>query len=221
MASPQPEGGLPPPGLYAITPDEPLRERLLVAVEAVLAGGCRLLQYRDKVSDVGERLIRARSLVDLCRIHGARLIINDDVDLALAVAADGVHLGREDGQVAAARRRLGPSALIGASCYDDFSLAQAAQAAGANYVAFGAVYPSTTKPGAVAAPLALFARARQELAVPACAIGGITLDNAAPVVAAGAAYLAVISDLFSVSGPAAAMTRRVAAYQRLFEDLPR
>lgn len=192
-----------------------------MAVEAVLAGGCRVLQYRDKLSPPAIRRQRAEALLACCRKQEARLIINDDVALALAVGADGVHLGREDGLVAEARRCLGADALIGASCYDDFALALAAQTAGADYVAFGAVYPSTTKPGAVAAPLALFDRARRELSVPACAIGGITLANAAPVVAAGATYLAVISDLFSPSLSALEMTERAAAYQRLFKDLPR
>lgn len=212
------EAGLPPPGLYAITPDEPRWDRLRTAVEAVLAGGCGLLQYRDKISVPEELWRRAEALLAMCRARGARLIINDDVELALRVGADGVHLGREDGLVAEARRRLGQGRLIGASCYDNFALAQAA---GADYVAFGAVFPSSTKPGAVVAPLELFGRARRELGVPACAIGGITLANAAPVVAAGAAYVAVISDLFSPTLSALEMTERAAAYQRLFKDLPR
>ncbi|HZX29974.1 MAG TPA: thiamine phosphate synthase [Rhodocyclaceae bacterium] len=201
-------------GLYAITPDEPDTARLLAAVEAALAGGCRWLQYRDKLSAPDGRRVRAAALVSLCRRHGASLIVNDDVELAKAVSADGVHLGREDGSLAAARAALGPQAIIGASCYADLEAARQAAAEGADYVAFGAVYPSPTKPAASRAPIELFARCRTEIDVPVCAIGGITLANAAPLVAAGAALLAVISDLFSASDIAA----RSAAYQHLFED---
>lgn len=201
-------------GLYAITPDDPDTARLLTAVDAALAGGCRWLQYRDKVSQPSLRRQRAEALAARCRRHGAALIINDDVDLARAVAADGVHLGRDDGDLAAARAILGPGKILGASCYDDFEAARRAAAAGADYVAFGAVCPSPTKPRAVRAPIELFARCRAELAMPACAIGGITLAAAAPLIAAGASLLAVITDLFSAPDIAA----RAAAYQHLFEE---
>lgn len=201
-------------GLYAITPDEPDTSRLLGAVEAVLAGGCRWLQYRDKISPAPERLTRAHALADLCRRHGAGLIINDDIRLAREVAAAGVHLGRDDGSLADARAVLGPGSVLGASCYADPEAARRAAAAGADYVAFGAVYPSPTKPLASRAPIELFARCRAELHMPVCAIGGITLANAMPLVAAGADLLAVISDLFSAPDIAA----RSAAYQHLFEE---
>lgn len=201
-------------GLYAITPDEPDGGRLLAAVEAVLAGGCRWLQYRDKLASGEMRGERARALAALCRRYGAALIINDDIGLALAVAADGVHLGRDDGDIGAARAALASGGVVGASCYDDFEAARRAAAAGADYLAFGAVCPSPTKPEAVRAPIELFSRCRAELAVPACAIGGITLAAAAPFIAAGADLLAVISDLFSAPDIAA----RAAAYQHLFEE---
>jgi thiamine-phosphate pyrophosphorylase len=201
-------------GLYAITPDEPDASRLLAAVEAALAGGCRWLQYRDKTSLPAERQARATALAALCRRHGAALIVNDDVALAKAVSAAGVHLGRDDCSLADARAALGPQGIIGASCYADFEAARRAAAAGADYVAFGAVYPSPTKPGASRAPIELFARCRTEMNVPVCAIGGITLANAAPLVAAGASLLAIISDLFSATDIAA----RSAAYQHLFEE---
>lgn len=201
-------------GLYAITPDEVDAPRLLAAVEAVLAGGCRWVQYRDKLSGSAERRARAADLLALCRRYGAALIINDDVELAKAVGADGVHLGRDDGTLAAARALLGPEAVIGASCYADIEAARGAVAEGADYVAFGAVYPSPTKPAASRVPIELFARCRTEIDVPVCAIGGITLANAAPLIAAGATLLAVISDLFSASDIAA----RAAAYQYLFEE---
>ncbi len=211
---------LPPPlaGLYGITPDGLETPDLLAAVEAVLAGGCRWLQYRNKAAGPALRRRQAEGLAALCQARGAGLIINDDAELAQAVGAAGVHLGREDGGLAAARRLLGPQAVIGASCYQDFERARQAVAEGASYVAFGAVHASPTKPGAARAPLTLFDRARRELPVPACAIGGITLDNVAPVIQAGARLVAVISDLFHAGTPAA-MTARAAAYQRLFEDL--
>lgn len=201
-------------GLYAITPDEPDRARLLASVEAALVGGCRWLQYRDKLSAPAERLARAQALADLCRGRGAAFVVNDDIELAQAVAADGVHLGRDDGSLAAARAALGPDSVLGASCYADLEGARRAVAEGADYVAFGAVYPSPTKPAASRAPIELFARCRTEIDVPVCAIGGITLANAAPLVAAGASLLAVITDLFSASDIAV----RAAAYQHLFED---
>jgi len=190
-------------GLYVLT-DERLGENLLPAVAAALAGGARLVQYRDKSADPARRLEEARSLRRLTRKRGARLIVNDDPELASAVAADGVHLGRDDPDPGRARRLLGPRAVIGVSCYDSLAQARAAVAAGADYVAFGSVYPSPTKPGAVRAPLPLFAAAKDELAVPLCAIGGITAGNAAAVAAAGADLLAVVSAVVFAADPEAA-----------------
>jgi thiamine-phosphate pyrophosphorylase len=201
-------------GLYAITPEQPDGDRLLADVEAALAGGCRLLQYRDKTSAMPERVRRAHALRDLSRRFGARLLINDDLALAALVHADGAHLGGTDGNLAAARAILGPEKILGASCYADFAAAERATAAGADYIAFGAVYPSPTKPLASRAGLELFSRARAELATGACAIGGIMLTNAAPLITAGADLLAVITDLFSAPDIAA----RATAYQRLFEE---
>lgn len=205
----------PRPGLYAVTPDGLETPRLLMLAEAALAAGIPLLQYRDKSGDDARRREQATALRALCRRHGTRLIINDDAALAREVDADGVHLGGEDGDLAAARALLGPDKLIGASCYADFARAQAAAAAGANYVAFGAMYASPTKPQAPRAPFNLVTRARQELpGVQVAAIGGITLDNAAPVIAAGAQFIAVITDLFEAPD----VTARAAAYQRLFAE---
>ena len=199
-------------GLYAITPDGLPDDVLLACVEAALRGGVRLLQYRDKQSTPSRREEMARTLCALCRRYGTGFIVNDDLALALRVDADGVHLGGSDGDLIAARQVLGPGKLLGASCYADFELARAAVAAGADYVAFGAVYPSPTKPQAVRAPLELFARSRAELHVPACAIGGITLDNSPPLVAAGADLLAVITDLFGAPD----IQSRASAFHQLF-----
>jgi thiamine-phosphate pyrophosphorylase len=206
--------GLPLRGLYAITPDAVKPAILLAQVEAVLLGGATLVQYRDKSGSPAQRAEAARALCALCRRHGARLIINDDLALALAVDADGVHLGGSDGDLAAARQALQPGQLLGASCYADFDRARAAVAAGADYVAFGAAYPSLTKPQAGQAPRALFAKAHAELPVPVCAIGGITVDNAPLLLTAGADLLAVITDLFEAPDIAG----RAAAYQRLFKE---
>jgi thiamine-phosphate pyrophosphorylase len=190
-------------GLYAITPDGLSGERLVERVGAALRGGALLVQYRDKQRDLRQQAEIAGALRTLCQQHGARLIVNDSVQLALAVDADGVHLGGSDGDLAAARCALGPAKLLGASCYADFELARQALAAGADYVAFGAVYRSPTKPQAPLAPLSLFARCRAELNVPCCAIGGITAANGAALVAAGADLLAVITDLFEANDVAA------------------
>ncbi len=203
-------------GLYAITPDG-LREADLIArVEATLKGGAKILQYRDKTSPATQQVDVAGELRTLCRRFGALLIINDNLPLALSVDADGVHLGSDDGDLGAARRQLGPDKLLGASCYADFDLARTAAEAGADYVAFGAVFASPTKPHAVRADLSLFNRCRRELQLPACAIGGITLDNAAAVAAAGADMLAVITDLFNAQD----IEARARAYLPLFEGEP-
>jgi len=199
-------------GLYAITPECQDGQTLLRNVEAALLGGCRIVQYRDKLSTMPERVLRARALRDLTRRYQAKLLINDDLALARLIDADGVHLGQEDGNLAAARAILGPGKTLGASCYASFSVAQQAMAAGADYVAFGAVYPSPTKPNAPLAGVDLFSRAKAELAIANCAIGGITLANAPALVNAGADILAVITDLFNAPDIAA----RAAAYQRFF-----
>ncbi len=204
-------------GLYAITPEGLAPATLLARVDAALAGGVRLVQYRDKNGDPGVRSETARALLALCRRHGVRLIVNDDLALALAIGADGVHLGGTDGDLAAARQALGADKLLGASCYADFERARSAVAAGADYVAFGAVYASPTKPQALPAPLSLFARCRNELRIPACAIGGITLANAPPVLAAGADLLAVITDLFDFAN-VTDIRSHAARYRQLFEE---
>ena len=204
-------------GLYAITPDGLDAPALTARLDAALRGGVRFVQYRDKTHSAAQRGEIAGTLQALCRRYGARFVVNDDLALALALDADGVHLGGDDGDPAAARRALGPDKLLGVSCYADFELARAAAAAGADYVALGAVYPSPTKPLAPPAPLRLFARCRDELGLPACAIGGITLDNAPALIAAGAGLLAVISDLFAARD----VTARALAFGRLFEEKSR
>lgn len=183
-------------GLYAITPDESDTAGLVGKVRQALAGGARIVQYRNKAADGELRRSQGAALLELCRAERVPMIINDDVELALALGADGVHLGREDGDLAAARARLGAGRLLGASCYDRLDLAESARAAGADYVAFGSAFPSETKPGAPRAPLSLYLEARVRLGLPIVAIGGITRGNAGVLIAAGADAVAVISDLF-------------------------
>lgn len=200
-------------GLYALTPDRLDTVALCAAVEAALVGGTVLLQYRNKLADTGLRRAQAAELQALCTRFGVPLLINDDVELARDLRADGVHLGESDVDIQAARAALGPEAIIGASCYDDFARAERAAAAGASYLAFGAFYPSSTKPGARRASLDLLREAAQ-FDLPRVAIGGISADNARPLIAAGADLLAVISDVFDAPDIEAAARR----YAALFQD---
>jgi thiamine-phosphate pyrophosphorylase len=183
-------------GLYALTPDWADSAKLLNCMRAALAGGVRLVQYRNKCADPALKKTQATALLSLCREFGATLIINDDVVLALAIDADGVHIGAEDASLAQARTQLGPKKLIGVSCYNKLQLALESQSQGADYVAFGSFFSSPTKPGAVAAPLSLLSDAKSQLHIPVVAIGGITLDNAPALIEAGADAVAIISALF-------------------------
>lgn len=185
-------------GLYAITPDEPDTLELLRKARLALLGGARVLQYRNKAAAEELHLEQARALRELTHEFSVPLIINDDALLAQQVAADGVHLGGEDGSVAAARAQLGSDKLIGVSCYNRLALAHNAVGQGADYVAFGRFFASAVKPDAVAVTPDLLRQARREIAVPLVAIGGITVQNGTQLLEAGADALAVISALFSV-----------------------
>lgn len=201
-------------GLYAITdaglqsPDA-LGERVAQAIE----GGAVLIQYRDKSADHALRRRQAGELTALCAARGVALLINDDVALAADVGAGGVHLGRNDADPAEARRVLGDTALIGVSCYNAWRRAQAAADAGADYVAFGRFFPSHTKPQAAQAELDLLRRAKQQLRLSVAAIGGITPDNGASLIEAGADLLAVVHGVFGQADVAAAARR----YAGLFD----
>jgi len=193
-----------PSGLYVVT-DGP-RADLVDACAAALRGGARILQYRDKTHDAARRLDEARELAELCARHGAVFLVNDDVDLARASGAAGVHLGRGDTDIATARARLGDHAIIGATCHASLDLAREAATAGADYLAFGAFHPSPSKPDAVRATPDILRDARR-LGLPLVAIGGITPDNGAALVAAGADCLAVISAVFGATDIEAAARR--------------
>jgi thiamine-phosphate pyrophosphorylase len=200
-------------GLYAITDArETDPGRLIDASEQALRGGVRMLQFRDKSDDTIRRRQIGTALRTLTRDFGALLIINDDVELAVTTGANGVHLGRDDADLRLARQALGPDAIIGVSCYNQFELAQQAAASGANYVAFGCFFPSRTKPGARQATPDLLQRAKRELDIPVAAIGGITVQNAVPLINAGARMLAMVDGLFGQPNIAATARR----YNTLF-----
>ena len=201
-----------PRGVYLITPDEADTARLLARVAPLLAAGATWLQYRNKGADPALCNAQARALQALCAAQGVPLIINDDVALAKAVGAAGVHLGEDDGDIAAARALLGRAALIGASCYDQLALAEDAVAAGADHVAFGAFFPSRSKATTRRAHPGLL-RQSAALGVPRVAIGGLTPDNAGPLVAAGADLLAVISGVFDAPDPVATLHAYLACFQ--------
>ena len=184
-------------GLYAITDSKLLAsEQLVEAVAFAIQGGAQMIQYRNKVGDAGQRQWEASDLNNMCRALGVPLIINDDVEMAAQVMAAGVHLGKDDADITAARTRLGPRAIIGVSCYNDIDCAVAAEKAGADYVAFGSFFASRVKPDAVKAELALLHEAKQKLTIPVVAIGGITADNGRQLVEVGADMLAVITEVF-------------------------
>ncbi|MDZ3995267.1 thiamine phosphate synthase [Pseudomonas sp. Teo4] len=201
-------------GLYAITDSQLLAGRFLSHVEAALEGGVCLLQYRDKSDDAARRLREAEALKQLCERYGTQLIINDDAELAARLGV-GVHLGQTDGPLTPARALLGRHAIIGSTCHAQLDLARQAASEGASYVAFGRFFNSVTKPGAPAASLDLLEQARAQVKLPIAVIGGITLDNAAPLVAHGADLLAVIHGLFGADS-AQEVTRRARAFNALF-----
>lgn len=198
--------------LYAIVTTHSLREDLPAAVESALRGGAGWIQYRDKSAQPERRQREAAALTALCHDYGAKLIINDDVELALATGADGVHLGQGDGSAREARRRLGSEAIVGVTCHASMALARQAVEDGASYLAFGRFFPSRTKPEAPPAPLALLREARSVFAdTPIVAIGGITLDNGHAVLHAGADWLAVGENLFGADD----IEARARAYRQL------
>lgn len=201
-----------PRGLYLVTPDEVDTARLLARVAPLLGEGIALLQYRNKTAGDTLRWEQAVALQPLCEATGVPLVVNDDVGLAEGIGAAGVHLGEDDGDIAAARALLGADAIIGASCYDDIERARRAVAAGASYVAFGAFFPTATKATTRRATTQLL-RDAKPLGVPLAAIGGITPENAQPIIDAGADLVAVVGGVFDAPDPVAA----VGAYLSCFK----
>ena len=200
-------------GLYAITDSQLLAGKWMPYIEAALDGGLTLLQYRDKSSDEARRLREAEALRDMCARYNAHLIINDDAELAARLGV-GVHLGQTDGPLTPARALLGRQAIIGSTCHSQIELGEQAAKEGASYVAFGRFFNSSTKPGALTATLDVLDEARARIKLPICAIGGITLDNAAPLIDHGADLLAVVHGLFGAESPQE-VTRRARAFNAL------
>lgn len=204
-------------GLYVITrplPGGP--DALASAVDQAIAGGAVMVQYREKGGVASTRQEEAAAVLRVCRAHAVPLVINDDIGLARQVGADGVHLGRHDASVPAAREALGTRAVVGVSCYNELARALEAGKAGASYVAFGSFFPSATKPNAVQATPRLLREAREQVTIPICAIGGITPANGGELIRNGADLLAVVSGVFEAESVRQAAER----YARLFEHSP-
>jgi thiamine-phosphate pyrophosphorylase len=194
-------------GLYLVTPDWDDTQKLLEVSEAGLRGGAALLQYRHKTADVQLRKTQAVQLQALCRRYAIPFIINDFVELCIELDADGIHVGGTDASVAQVRAAVGPSKIIGASCYGSMDLARDADRAGASYVAFGGFYPSRVKKYEVSTPPEIVAQAKAEIPLPNVVIGGMTPENAAPLVAHGTDMVAVISSVYMAADPEAAARR--------------
>ncbi|MEK6662418.1 MAG: thiamine phosphate synthase [Pseudomonadota bacterium] len=201
-------------GLYAITPETGDTAQLLLKTRAALVGGANVVQYRSKSTDIALKHEQATELLELCRAFHVPLIVNDDVRLAALTDAEGVHVGEDDARLMEARIILGPDKIIGVSCYQDLARAEQFEAEGADYVAFGSFHPSPTKPGARPCPLSLLTEAKAKLHLPVVAIGGITLDNARPLIDAGADAIAVISALFDAPDVALAAGRFAALFKK-------
>ena len=203
-------------GLYGITDQQlmPDLTSMLKQVEKSLKGGAKIIQYRDKSSDLKKRVEQASALNTLCKQHKAILLINDDAGLAAGIGAAGVHLGQSDGAVTEAREMLGPDAIIGVTCHDSIQLAEKAATEGADYVAFGAFFPSKTKPDAKPAPMSLLQEAKQKVQLPIVAIGGISVDNADQIISAGADMVAVIHALYTQGN----ITATAKQFHQLFKN---
>ena len=199
-------------GLYLVTPDWDDTEALIKATEIALTVGVGLLQYRHKTASGELRLEQASALLTLCRQHNVPFIVNDHIDLCLKLDADGIHVGGTDASVAVVRTLIGKDKILGASCYGDFSLAEQAQIAGASYVAFGGFYPSRVKKYEVSTPASIVSKAKTELTVPVCVIGGMTPENAKPLVIEGADMVAAISSVYSAADIATAVREFAALF---------
>jgi len=183
-------------GLYAITPDSADLNTLIQKTKSAIEGGAFMVQYRSKIQDRDVKMQQCAAILRLCREHNVPCIVNDDVEMCRTLKADGVHLGEEDDNIAEVRHILGEDAIIGSSCYDQLDRAKSAQKEGASYVAFGAMFPTSTKPNAPRASLALLKEAKREIQIPIVAIGGITVNNAHDVIKTGIDAIAVITSLY-------------------------
>ena len=199
-------------GLYLVTPDWDDTDALIKATETALSVGIGLLQYRHKTANGELRLEQASALLKLCRQHNVPFIVNDHIDLCIELDADGIHVGGTDASVAVVRTLIGKDKILGASCYGDFALAEQAQIAGASYVAFGGFYPSRVKKYEVSTPAAIVSKAKSQLILPVCVIGGMTPENAKPLVKEGADMVAAISSVYSAEDIAIAVREFAALF---------
>jgi thiamine-phosphate pyrophosphorylase len=199
-------------GLYLVTPDWDDTDALIKVTETALSVGVGLLQYRHKTANGELRLEQASALLKLCRQHNVPFIVNDHIDLCIALDADGIHVGGTDASVAVVRTLIGKDKILGASCYGDFALAEQAQIAGASYVAFGGFYPSRVKKYEVSTPASIVSKAKSQLTLPVCVIGGMTPDNAKPLVKEGADMVAAISSVYSADDIAIAVKEFAALF---------
>ena len=183
-------------GLYAITPDSADLNTLIQKTKSAIEGGAFMVQYRSKIQDRDVKMQQCAAILRLCREYEIPCIVNDDVDMCRILEADGVHLGEKDDNIAEVRHILGEDAIIGSSCYDQLNRAKSAQKEGASYVAFGAMFPTSTKPNAPRATLELLKKAKREIQIPIVAIGGITVNNAHDVIKTGIDAIAVITSLY-------------------------
>ena len=206
-------------GLYLVTPNWEDTARMVRITETALHAGAAMVQYRNKDAHARLRREQGAALLALCRRYSRPFVINDHLDLCLTLGADGVHVGGTDLSVRAVRAALGPDKIVGASCYGELDLARAAERDGASYAAFGGFYPSLVKQYSFVTAPAIVREARAELALPIVVIGGMTPDNAAPLVARGAHMVAAISSIYNVEDAESA----VRAFDQLFaarERLP-
>jgi thiamine-phosphate pyrophosphorylase len=199
-------------GLYLVTPDWDDTEALIKATEIALTVGVGLLQYRHKTASNELRLEQASALLKLCRQHNVPFIVNDHIDLCIALDADGIHVGGTDASVAVVRTLIGKDKILGASCYGDFAMAEQAQIAGASYVAFGGFYPSRVKKYEVSTPASIVSKAKSELTLPVCVIGGMTPEKSKPLVKEGADMVAAISSVYSADDIATAVKEFAALF---------
>ena len=183
-------------GLYVITPDMADLNTLIHKTKLAIEGGAFMVQYRSKIRDRDVKMHQCAAILRLCREKGVPCIVNDDVDMCRILNADGVHLGEKDDKIEDVRSILGDDAIIGSSCYNQLERAKQAQKKGANYVAFGAMFPTPSKPDAPRATLALLREAKSEIQIPIVAIGGITVNNAHDVIKTGIDAIAVINSLY-------------------------
>jgi len=186
-------------GLYAITPDTADLHTLLQKTQLAIEGGAFMVQYRSKIHDRDVKMLQCAAILRLCREYKIPCIVNDDVNMCRILEADGVHLGDKDDNIAEVRRILGEDVIIGSSCYDQLNRAKQAQKEGASYVAFGAMFETSTKPNAPRATLELLREAKSQIQIPIVAIGGITMNNAHDVIGTGIDAIAVINSLYETN----------------------